>query len=445
MERLDSVIAICPNIEKYPELYYYRGMNAFDTDNFALGIYELNRVKEHVTDFDFKYEILNNLGILYAIQEDFKLAGETFKQSYDLAIENNDADKADYSYQSLMILELDNGNAAYLQIYEEYFLKKDFKGDRCAQIHTLAFLSDYYRVFEDFDKANRLIEENFDGNYNYGKCAMDLMFIYGIKAEAALLKKEYAKSLIILDSIPHDQLLAIDKLTTYKFYKEAHAGLNNEELVKIYTDSIVDTLKKNKQENNAINSKILSDLDSNEINFRDKISSLTLYLMIGIVILLIAIFLLWYYIRSKRKTQVESDYHKENYNMLWGNYQLSRNKLEVLKKELITQRPVENSTHYNNLINDINAHLDASADDPHRHLNMAENQFIIALKSRASYLSEKELNVCFFFKLNLSHRKIAEILNKTEKSIDAYKYRINKKVLKHEQIQLMELLQKIDY
>jgi DNA-binding CsgD family transcriptional regulator len=62
------------------------------------------------------------------------------------------------------------------------------------------------------------------------------------------------------------------------------------------------------------------------------------------------------------------------------------------------------------------------------------------LAEKAPYLSEREKLVCFFLSLNLSHKKIAALLNKTEKSIDSYKYRINQKVKNNTGKTLRELL-----
>jgi hypothetical protein len=59
---------------------------------------------------------------------------------------------------------------------------------------------------------------------------------------------------------------------------------------------------------------------------------------------------------------------------------------------------------------------------------MLRGAFIYALKEKELYSSNQEHLICFFINLNLPHKKIGKLLNKTEKSIDSYKYRVNRKV-----------------
>lgn len=445
IKELDSVIDLCPDIKRYSKLYYYRGLNAFDNENFALGIYELTRVLEYADGYLYQYEVLNNLGILYVLQGDYVNSKKYFKKSYDLAISNEDPDKADYSYESLLALELDNGNADYLKKYEEYFINKDFKGDQCGQLHTLSFLAEFYFVFKEFDKANDLIEEYFLIDENYDNCALDVISLYGLRAKLALQNDNYNRGIAILNDIPYGSIELLDRVPTYKIYKELYTELGNEEYASIYADSIVATLEENRKNNNKANFKVLSKASENATSFEDIISNLWLYVIIALVVFLISIGVIIYLNKSKQEIDEKGVFYKDNYNNLWSSYQLSNKKLEILKKELILIKSSDNKSEYINILNDINVHLDRNADDPHKHINMSENSFIQALKKKAPFLNDKELNVCFFFKLNLSHKKIAEILGKSEKSIDSYKYRINKKVHLNKQIELKDFFKSIDY
>ncbi|MDP5078690.1 MAG: hypothetical protein NWQ19_11365 [Nonlabens sp.] len=445
LEQLEAAIESCGDINKYPKLYYYRGMFAFDNENFALGIFELERVYKYVDEPDSKYTIQTNLGILYAMQQKYEGAKKAFQKAYDLAVKMNDSAKRDHAYQSLMAIELDNGNEAYLAKYEAYFVNKDFQGNDCEELHTLSFLSEFYVSFNQINSADRLISEYFNPKKNYSDCAMDYMSLYGIKAKIAISDKDYKKALLTLDSINLKSVAQIDRVPTYKLYQEIHSNLEHKDAATQYADSVIMTLEQNKVRNNETNAKALAGLAKKDERDGNKISNLFMYIILIGIALVMALGAVYYYRKSKKEVEVKKNFYKENYNNLWGSFQLSNKKLEILKEELLAQKKHGNSPQYNDLLKDINIHLDASANDVHKHVNMVENPFVIALRKEAPYLSDAEINVCFFFRLNMSHKKIAEILSKTEKSIDSYRYRINKKVLENQNIELKTLLQRIDY
>ncbi|AGC75391.1 hypothetical protein LX97_00089 [Nonlabens dokdonensis] len=444
LKTLDSIINVCNNIEKYPELTYYRGMLAFDQENFSLGIYELKRVLPFISDYNFKYSATTNLGILYAIQQDFENAKTTFQKSYDLAKVNNDEENMDYSMESLLALALDSGDISYLSKYETFFSNKDFNNDFCAQLHSLSFLAEFCYQFGKFEKAEEIIKNNFISNTDYSGCELELATFNVLRSKLALENKKYKKGIQILDSISFSKIEVIDRVPAYKLYKKLYNGLDDKVNALRYSDSITNILELNKINIDKSNKTTLNVLKEKEGDYKSKIYSLSGYILGFILLILVLIYIVYYVNKSRKAIKEKSKIYKDNYNKLWGNYQLTNQKLELLKKELINQKIDGNKNFYNNLINEINIHIDSSSEDPHKHLNMVEDAFVNDLKKVAPYLTDKEVQICFFFKLGLSHKKIAEILNKTEKSIDSYKYRINKKVRENQQIELNELLQKFD-
>lgn len=444
IDKLENVIKNCGDVDTYPELYYYRGMNALDTENYPLGIYELKRVQKYATDYKFQYKIAHNLGILYMLQGKLELGKDSFQDSYDIAREFNDTSYMDHSMESLLAAELESGNSNYLSIYEEYFLSKDFKDDYCTQLHTLTFIAEYYLVYEEYGKANKIITDNYKGNVTYPDCPTDVMSVYTIRSRIAQRNNEFEKSLVLLDSIPLENITLMDRVSIYKCYKATYQNIENQEQADVYADSITYVLESKQQENSELNLGLLDEIESREQNFNNKISKQNIYIILFIVALLLSAIALWYYRKTRTDLEEKNDFYKENYNNLWGSYQLSNKKLEVLKKELVAQKALNNSGQFNSLINDINIHLDSSSENPHKHVNMVQSAIVRDLKKKAPYLNDKEINICFFLKLNLSPKKIAEILSKSEKSIESYKYRINKKVIENSKMDLKALLQDVD-
>ena len=142
--------------------------------------------------------------------------------------------------------------------------------------------------------------------------------------------------------------------------------------------------------------------------------------------------------KANKNLQSTLHFYKEKYNSLWANYQLSTKQLENLRQELIKQNKQGNSE-LNSVLKDLSIHFNTNKDDEHKHINIAKENFINKLTEKANYLNDTEKLICFFINLNLSHQKIASLIGKTEKSIDSYKYRINAKVKKQNNITVDEL------
>ena len=96
------------------------------------------------------------------------------------------------------------------------------------------------------------------------------------------------------------------------------------------------------------------------------------------------------------------------------------NRLIAIKKDLAKQskilpeiKPIK-----------IKLHINSNIEEDHKHFDILKNTFFKTLNKNTSYLNDIEKLICFYLKLELSHKKIAELLNKSEKSINSYKYRI---------------------
>lgn len=62
------------------------------------------------------------------------------------------------------------------------------------------------------------------------------------------------------------------------------------------------------------------------------------------------------------------------------------------------------------------------------HFNRYDQNFIDKLKKKFPDLSNKDLKICTYLRMNLSTKEIANLLNVTARSVEAYRYRLRKKM-----------------
>lgn len=158
-----------------------------------------------------------------------------------------------------------------------------------------------------------------------------------------------------------------------------------------------------------------------KVSLLNMLSSIFAFLIFLVLILL----LISQKIRVKLKKSL--GFYEEKYNDLWVNYQISTKQLKKLKEELSKQSKGGNKE-LDSLLKDLSIHLKTDIKNEHEYINVLKDNFIKLLNKEAPYLNAQEQLICFFMSLQMSQKKIGELLNKTEKSIGSYKYRINNKI-----------------
>lgn len=184
---------------------------------------------------------------------------------------------------------------------------------------------------------------------------------------------------------------------------------SNENLGKLHLKNYQDTVAKEEKEKEKIKT---------EKNVFGVLS------VIFILIVFLISILLFIYQKNNNKLQQKTNFYTEKYNTLWSSHQLSLQQFKKLKEELLKQEEAG----VKHLVKDISLHLSTNANDDHRYINTLKDNFIEVLQEKAPYLNSTELLICFFINLNLPHKEIGDLLNKSKKSIDSYKYRINAKI-----------------
>lgn len=448
LKEIDSIISICPDIAKYPQLLFYKSRIYDDKDNIPLAINTLLEAKRYVAEDTLAFYVLTNLGIDYQLTRDYKNARTTFNDLIKVSEKLNDTVELDAAREKLLYLNLEAELPNAPEAYESYLLNKDYGDDYCSKLYTLTLIAENYNIKKQYRKATNLFRKvNVDvPRLDVQDCSCSIQLYYELKAEIALYNKAYTKTIKTLDSIPYDKIkYPCEKVVTYKHYKNAHEQLGNKELALLYNDTIVAILDESLQEIKDSNAVNVTKNEENRLQASRKISTLSVLIIALASALLIIALLLIYSKRARLKLQSSLHFYKDKYNDLWTNYQLSNKQLEKLKEELIrqTQETNEDGKELNNLLKDLSIHLSTNKDDEHKHINVLKENFINSLQREAPFLNNQEQLICFFLNLNIPQRKIGELLNRTEKSIESYKYRINTKVKRHQNTTIDELIESL--
>lgn len=445
-DAFDKAIESCPDIKKYPELLIYKGADLLlkGEDILAAKYFEL---ASNYTKKDKNICLLNrNLGLVYLQTEDYIKA----KEYFEVALEKAEKIKwRNYIVElqvDILLTRLGIPNEApteseFWNFYNN--LPKEIDASKKFQYINI-FLEFYLEIgrLTTAKKFNSYLLENFDFNKLSEE---DLSFFHTNNTVLELNNKNYTLALKHCEKA-HDlfkKQVGFDYVETYKLYKDIYTETKQHDIALKYADSIsiLERQVNNKYlktgitltHENALFKKVQSKIKKQN-------NTLKIFLIIAGISVSLVLILLFLSQKARKKLQSKTNFYVEKYNALWSSHQLSIKQLEKLKEELINQKESE----VKHLARDISLHLNTNTNDEHKHINMLKDRFINSLKEKAPYLNSKELLICFFIRLNLSHKKIGELLNKTEKSIDSYKYRINTKVKNHHKNSIDELLQSIE-
>lgn len=304
------------------------------------------------------------------------------------------------------------------------------------QIAYIAYLNKQYHKSEaTYQQAIALLKKSIpcDLPIIYTK----MMNLYHETNQLDKLQESLNKSLYYADSC---NILKYSIYTYEEYDKILKKNNNIEESFRI--NKIINNLKE-KYDNTAnlgqLHVKEHIDMLKENDEKRKKVSILSVLSFIFIFIILFVLLALFLSRKNKKKLEHKADFYTEKYNTLWSNHQLSIQQLEKLKEELLKQEETEAT----NLAKKISVHLNTNTNNDHQYINMLKDDFINALQEKAPYLTSKELLVCFFINLKLPHKEIAELLNRSKKSIDSYKYRINTKIKKQQGLSIDELINSV--
>lgn len=441
---IDSIATAHPELQKHPLLFYSKGGVYFNDENYALAIEHFLEAKNNVKDYKLHFDILNILGLSYFFSNQHDLAIETYQESKTLAEEHNHQEDTDYAYENILIVKMELGSFDAIKAYEQHFLAKDYGDNYCLKMENLGMIITSYREQNHYKLAESLMANTSIQTNMATDCPMVKALYYESWAYIYLNHNAYTKALQYLDSVPLHQIsIKRDKIETYEAYKAVYKAMGNMELAAAYSDSIAQVFEKNLESLNQTNAVHTTKNIKERQSTQQTIKGLHhVLIVLGAGILLSFIWVLSS--KKNRKRIAQKLLRVENrYNQLWTSHQLSIKQLEEIKTALEMGAKHNGDVGLSDCLKSIYLHLNTHGIDENTLVNHTKNNVIKLLSMKAPFLSEQENIVCFFLSLDLSHKKIGELLNRSEKSIDSYKYRINQKVKTASNTTLSDLLNSI--
>lgn len=425
LEEINTAISECPNISEYPDLLFYRATILTNKKNYPEALANYFELKKYVKTYQLHYDMLNNIGVLYTLSNHPEKAKSAYLQALEFAKKNQNKEDISIAKENLLIVDIEIKGEKAIKKYEDFIFSDYYHGDSCSFLQSINILLEFYLHFNAFDEAKNTLAKSKDKLLQDDLCNEEFYKLNAYKASIALNDNNPEKSLEYLLQIKINNTYLDDlKLQKYKLLKQTYKDLDNRKMSNIYNDSIIVLLEKNVTNKNNLGVETVSNKEQNQ-----KKTDLKFLLLIGFITILIFSLIGFFFFSKKNKMKLNNkiQFYKEKYDSLWANHQLSNKQLLKLKEELSKQSINKEDFKVKSLINNITLHLN-NLNQEDNHVDLVKDKFINALHTEAPYLSDKEKLICFFINLNISHKKIAELLNKTEKSIDSHKYRINKKV-----------------
>ena len=158
-------------------------------------------------------------------------------------------------------------------------------------------------------------------------------------------------------------------------------------------------------------------------------------LLCFVVLAIICIVYLWFTLTKLKKKVKRIDTKNKRLKI---NYKLANQQFLKLQSHLTVIIKEEKNETVKVVLKALKHYLkERKGEDPF-FTDTSQKKGLDKINKLAPFLNEKEQLICFYLSQELPHKKIAELLNKTEKSIDSYKYRISLKVKNHHKISVKE-------
>ena len=420
--------------------------------NFLLFINERNREIGLCT-------VYGNLGLFAQRQGDYKLAEELFLKSLSSREKLKDLEGEMYSYVQLVSLFLNNKSQLYKS--NEYFDKakllfnnvnKAYGIDKNSLIqkyygYLILQYSEYYRSKKEFDTA-----------LNYLNEAKELLADFPV--EIPSINSQTSQLYLGLKDLNNAEKSAIENLndkSLNRFFKKVNFEVlesvyrqrNNLKKLIIIKDSLIDISAVRVSANSKaffsnIETQILlsdkqSELNQNKIRYYRNL----LILIIGLIILLFSLL----YIR------VNYNYQKERNIRLEVEKDVSKTKLEKKQLELVSKTNfIAQRNNYLNILKlsvlklkDKNKDSEKVSFEIEKEINRIigsekifenfESQFTEVYPEFFKYLvlkygklSQTDLRLCAYIKMNQSTNEISQITGVAIRTVETQRYRLGKKL-----------------
>jgi DNA-binding CsgD family transcriptional regulator len=392
------------------------------------------KIYQEFEDLEFQASILNILGISYKMKRDYSKATNFLNESIEISNKNGYKSILLVSYAHLIDIyfELDDKKRAK-ELIDSGIEIANYNQNKAMLASFLFRKAIYFKKTNEYDKAINLLNSSIENST--AEDFENLSEIYKEKSNILKLKKDYKQALLNYETYKKLQDSSSKKVNITKInelrithqteQKEAEIALQQEEIKTLNVQSKNDKLTK------------------------------TLY-GIGMFSFLAITALVYFGFKQRiKKNKIEREKQEETY----------KQEIEFKKKELASQ--TLHLVQKNTFIQELKENLEKIKQSPElfkvefRRLVMllkkesaedkdwevfksyfseVHNNFDLKLKEIYTDISEKEIRLASFLRMNLSTKEIASMLNVLPDSILKSKYRLKKKLNLDKETDLTQFL-----
>jgi hypothetical protein len=394
------------------------------------------KIYEEYEDIEYQSQICNIIGISYKFKKDFELAKKYFNKSISISEPNG--------YQSILIVSKSHLIDIYMKA-NNYEMAKTLI-DECKGIaNSIGYdaiilysnmrLAKYYKAKGNYNKAHNLLDSLMDDKHILLENEAS---IHLIKSETYKLQNNYKQS-----------------LASYELYKKIQDSTFKKKNISKINELRIIHKTEQKEAEIALKEEEIKTLNAQAKN--DKLTK-TLYGIGMFSFIAIAGLLYFGFKQRMKKNKIEREQQEAIY----------KQELEFKKKELTSQ--TLHLVQKNTFINELKDNLEKIKKSPElfkvefRRLVMllkkesaedkdwevfksyfseVHNNFDNKIKAIANDITEKEIRLASFLRMNLSTKEIASMINVLPDSVLKSKYRLKKKLQLEKEDDLTQFLNTI--
>lgn len=416
--------------EKYllPHILHFKGRVLYNDKKYQVAINHFNRaldLHKEKKEILFVASMYNNLGMCYAKMKNIDLAIEKVIIGINILEEKKELNSDEYFFLNYM-----------KRILADYFIEK-----------------------KDYKKAEKLLREilNFSLKNNiFPMTILCVKRLSGIYKKDPLKTDERKKVINQLISIEYKLKKVLPKIDLNEVTFEYHNDINDVENIKKTSEKIINLYNSYKKiakmksdiKSDIIHSFIVKSVDrENEFQKKRNILLTFLILLLLLILLLTSVYLIKLKKRKEEMILIEKEISRSQKMVLEQDIQLQKEKIKNLHLNLNLKTETERAFLEN--LKKIKRSKDINVEDVLKDLqfkinnlllidkknndfidqSFIENQiFMDKLSSKFPALTDQDLKLCVYFKLNLSAKEISLLENFTVGSVRVYKTRIKSKI-----------------
>lgn len=467
LEEIDSIFQDCPDLERFPHYFIYKGDLLSGKGYYDLGL-KYYLIAEKLIDlgleskkiYDHRPIMYFKLGYAYAdlymperLQEYIKKGKSYLKENYSFQTE--------YDFTELEAIYLFNHTSQKVKaldmleaLYEKAGLYKEspvYKIINTTRLRTIEFAM---RI-NDLQRAERLLNElktdpwihSIDGQY--------LRWYYTVCSDFYAKMEAYHKAIQYNDSIYMTSPIELeDKESLFESYIKINTSRGNDSIANSYKDSLSHVLKVQRRKRQESAVELTEENDKYEklvasLSYESKQTKWFWGISMLIAAILVSAIIFWHgrrrrkvkkeLIRERQKVELLND----NYQQLLKNYQFTTKQLEKIKHTLVVEIQKNKSPQIIALHKSISNNITSNFNEKLLSINKLRDQFILNLREQFPDLTNYESLICFYTKMGLSAKEIGQITNLTVRSIQSHQYRIGQKTKKQFDAKLKDFLEKV--